>query len=53
MVNCASLERYVSSKVAEILAEERAQQAHFDHTDAPIMLKGSPEETAIAAARRD
>ena len=41
--NCASLERYVSSKVAEILAEERAQQAHFDHTDAPIMLKGSPE----------
>lgn len=47
--NCASLERYIKAKAEEILAEERAKQAHFDRTDAPIVLKGSRQETAMAA----
>jgi predicted secreted Zn-dependent protease len=38
--NCRSLEHYIKAQTDQILARERAQQAHFDRTDRPIMLKG-------------
>lgn len=38
--SCRSLERYIKAKTDKILQRERAQQAHFDRTDDPIMLTG-------------
>jgi predicted secreted Zn-dependent protease len=38
--DCKSLERTIKAKTDNILAKERAQQAHFDRTDRPIMLTG-------------
>ena len=38
--SCESLERAIKAKTDKILARERAQQAHFDRTDRPIMLTG-------------
>lgn len=35
---CRSLEHYIKANAEKILAKERAQQAHFDRNDAPIML---------------
>ena len=37
---CRSLERYIKVQTDDILQQERAQQAHFDQTDKPIMLAG-------------
>jgi predicted secreted Zn-dependent protease len=37
---CRALERTIKAKTDGILRRERAQQAHFDRTDKPIMLTG-------------
>lgn len=38
--SCRSLERAIKARTDKILEQERAQQAHFDRTDKPIMLTG-------------